>query len=277
MLFRSVAVLAFPVSDDAGSTQTDKTKITTNIPDINPEDIFRHDLPNLIQIPFAEGKNFYINLEFERDFIARSISYEIRPQGKATTSATNIPSAPSETFVGTGYRILPDIGQLEVSDDGINYSFVCDLKPIYRAHENWRQKTISFSTVKGKYYRLNLHNWWDAEMRNKNLQLGRVVISSAAKSDQWEEKAGLFSEYIEPVINTQYKKQEVIDSKKIINLTEKTDDDGLLRWDVPKGKWQIMRFAYVPTGGSTKHGRKNLMGRECDKMSKKAEIGRAHV
>ena len=31
-----------------------------------------------------------------------------------------------------------------------------------------------------------------------------------------------------------------------------------------------MRFAYVPTGGSTKHGRKNLMGRECDKMSKKA-------
>ena len=29
----------------------------------------------------------------------------------------------------------------------------------------------------------------------------------------------------------------------------------------------VMRFAYVPTGASIKHGRRNLMGRECDKLS----------
>lgn len=45
------------------------------------------------------------------------------------------------------------------------------------------------------------------------------------------------------------------------------DKDGILRWEVPEGDWMVMRFAYVPTGASIKHGRRNLMGRECDKLS----------
>lgn len=44
----------------------------------------------------------------------------------------------------------------------------------------------------------------------------------------------------------------------------------MLCWNAPKGKWLIMRFAQVPTGGSIKHGRKNLLGLECDKMSVQA-------
>jgi hypothetical protein len=46
--------------------------------------------------------------------------------------------------------------------------------------------------------------------------------------------------------------------------------DGTLKWEVPAGRWMVMRFAYVPTGSNTKHGRKNLMGRECDKLSVEA-------
>ena len=37
------------------------------------------------------------------------------------------------------------LGQLEVSEDGINYQKVCDLKPVYSAASgNWNQKTVSF-------------------------------------------------------------------------------------------------------------------------------------
>lgn len=268
--YKDVAVLAFPVQRETGTSRTRKIKLSSNLKGIDVENIFNPAPKALTLIPVTKSGNVYINIEFANTFTARSISYEVRPQGKATTSATNIPGPPAATFVGTGYRILPDLGQLEVSEDGVNYKAVCNLKPIYRAHENWRQKTISFSAVKGRYYRLNLHDWWDDLMPNPNLQLGAVVLSSSAKLDQWEEKAGLYAEYIENDQTPDYSKTEAISSKDILNLTDKMDENGILRWDAPEGRWMVMRFAYVPTGGSIKHGRSNLMGRECDKLSAKA-------
>lgn len=268
--YKDVAVLAFPVPKGTGTSRTKKIKVSSNIPGIDLSNLLQPNPKSLVQIPIVENGHVYINLEFPDSFTARSISYEVRPQGKATTSATNIPGPPADTFVGTGYRILPDLGELEVSDDGVNYRTVCTLKPIYRAHESWRQKTISFNAAKGKYYRLNLHDWWDAEMRNPTLQIGALLLSSSAKLDQWEEKAGLYAEYIEHDRTPDYSGTEIIDSRSILNLTDKMDENSILRWDVPEGQWQVMRFAYVPTGGSTKHGRANLMGRECDKLSAKA-------
>ena len=265
--YKDVIVLAFPVPDDTKTSLTEKTRLSSNVSDINVDNIFDPNFGSLTRIPVNKNGSTYINIEFPEDFTARSISYEVRPQGKATTSATNIPGPPSDTFVGTGYRVLPDLGQLEVSSDGVNYVKVCDLKPIYRAHESWNQKTISFDAAKGKYYRLNLHDWWDTDMINPILQIGAVKLHSLAKLDQWEEKAGLFSEYIEKDRTPRYLKSEVINSDKVIDLTDKMDNNGVLRWQVPSGKWMVMRFAYVPTGASTKHGRSNLMGKECDKLS----------
>ena len=48
------------------------------------------------------------------------------------------------------------------------------------------------------------------------------------------------------------------------------DSEGKLEWGVPAGEWVIMRFAHEPTGGPLRHGRANLMGLECDKMSVEA-------
>lgn len=271
--YKDVAVLAFPVEQQTVASQTaDKMKLSSNIPGMPADDLFKTGV-DFTQISVQEAKekgNVYVNIEFEEDFTARSITYEVRPKGLATTSATNIPGPPQDTFVGTGYYLLPDLGQLEVSADGVHYSKVCDLKPIYRAHESWCQKTISFSAAKGKYFRLNFHDWWHEKMPRPDLSIRAVKLGASAKLDQWEEKAGLYSEYMEEDRTPDYSKTEVIDSKRILNLTDKMDRNGVLRWDVPEGNWMIMRFAYVPTGGRTKHGRTNLMGLECDKLSSKA-------
>lgn len=268
---KDVAVLAFPIPMESSSTLTHPFKVSSNLEKLDLENIFDPQSNKLTLIPTnKKGESVYINLEFEEEFIARNISYEVRPRGKATTSATNVPGPPQETFVGTGYRVLPDLGQLEVSNDGVNYQFVCDLKPIYRAHENWKQKTISFPSVKGKYFRLNLHDWWEDEDVHPNTQLGSVVLSSSAKVDQWEEKAAFYSEYIEQDHTPEYGKAEVIDLSSVLDITDKLDEEGYIHWDVPKGNWKIMRFSYVLTGGMSKHGRKNLLGRECDKLSAEA-------
>lgn len=270
--YKDVAVLAFPASNWGGvSSSNQLVTFSSNIDGLDLKSAFDPASNKLIKIPnHATGKSVFFNLKFDESFTARSITYEARPKGKATTSATNVPAPPQETFVGTGYRILPDLGQLEVSDDGIHYTKVCDLKPIYRAHESWQQKTIAFPTVQGKYFRLNLHDWWEMEDQSPDMQIGKIVLNSAAKVDQWEEKAGYFSEYIELDKTSFYQSAETIDPEKILNISEKMSADGTLNWDVPPGRWMVMRFAYVPTGGMSKHGRKNLLGLECDKLSRHA-------
>lgn len=266
--YRDVAVLAFPFQEELGDDSNRlRPALTTNIPnqDANAYFLKTKRLPS---IPEQEpGQSVLITLDFGQDFTARSITYETRPRGKATTSATNVPAPPSDTFVGTGYRVLPDLGQLEVSADGKNYTPVCDLKPVYRAHSSWKQKTISFPAVTGRYFRLRLHDWFEADEKTKSLHIGNIVLSARACVDQWEEKAALYSEYIDGDRTPDYVKKEIIDSELMVDVTELTDSFGVLRWKAPAGKWIVMRFAHIPTGSKTKHGRKNLTGLECDKLS----------
>lgn len=105
----------------------------------------------------------------------------------------NVPGKPTESFTAQGFIEQPELGQLEVSDDGLHYRKVCDLKPVYQAASgNWDQKTISFPVVEGRYFRLNLHDWCHPNDKRPQMFLGNILLSSQAKVDQWEEKAGLY-------------------------------------------------------------------------------------
>ncbi len=271
--YKDIAVLAFPVGESDEDFSCRKICVSTNAGEIK----------DLTRILGEEGAvavlqkeaslrhgNIYVNLDFDRPFTARAVSYEMKPRGKATTSATNVPGPPSDTFVGTGFFELPSPGSLEASDDGVNYRKVCDLRPIYTAHGGINVKTIAFDAETAACYRLNLHDWWHDSISNTALQLGRVVLHSSARVDQWEEKVGLHAEYIEPCRQPGYVAGEVIASRDIVNLTDRMDTIGMLRWEVPAGRWKIMRFYAVPTGKKIKHGRRNLMGLECDKLSRQA-------
>lgn len=272
-IVRDVAVAAFPVP--AGDWQTNLNqlpKISCTTPQLNAAALFSPADSKLINIPAQQsGAAVYINLEFANLFTARSITYRVRPRGKSATGAMNMPGPPAENFYGYGYVKQPDLGQLEVSDDGITYSKVCDLKPMYES-PTWNQKTISFPAVSGKYFRLNLHDWNNPKDSGQDLPLGNVVLSAQAKMDQWEEKAALNSEYITTDETPDYPVSAIIDPEKIIDLTASFSNKGILEWDVPEGQWVIMRFFRVPIGVNTKHGRPNLTGPESDKLSSAATI-----
>lgn len=59
-------------------------------------------------------------------------------------------------------------------------------------------------------------------------------------------------------------KDEIVDLRK--HLTE----EGKLTWDVPPGKWIILRLGHTPTGATNRPAVTKGAGLECDKMSKKA-------
>ncbi len=271
-IINDVAVIAFPVP--AGNWETSLNlfpKVSSNITQLNANAIIFPTDNKLINIPSQQpGNSVFINLAFNNSFTARSISYRVRPRGKSRTGAMNMPGPSSDDFYGYGYVKQPDLGQLEVSDDGITYTKVCDLKPMYES-PTWNQKTISFPAVKGKYFRLNLHDWNNTKDAGQELQFGNVIVSSQAKMDQWEEKAALNSEYIDKEKTPDYADSAIINPKQIIDLTAKMSN-GKLDWDVPAGRWVIMRFIRVSIGVNIKHGRPNLMGLESDKLSSTATI-----
>ncbi len=267
--YRDVAVLAVPVSE-RGMVSSDRLRpqVTGDLPGADAARVLEAGLVRIAARP--RGERVKITLDFGRPVTVRGITYRVGSRGKATTSATNVPGPPSETFVGTGYRRLPDIGVLEVSSDGVHYAPVRNLEPIYTDHSSWRRKTLSFPAAEGRWFRLNLGDWYEEEEANPDLRLGEVTLWEQAMVDCWEEKAALISEYVEGDRTPRYAPHEAVPAAAVTDLTDRMDAQGVLRWDVPAGRWVVMRFGHLSTGGRTKHGRRNLMGLECDKMSAEA-------
>ncbi|MBR6867753.1 MAG: glycosyl hydrolase family 2 [Prevotella sp.] len=209
--------------------------------------------------------------DFDKPFTARSISYMAKAQGKARTSSMQVPPFAPQTemtkgettmwnFFGCGYRELPNIGLLEVSDDGTHYRPVCELRPRYQNLGGVKQQTIAFPTTRGRYFRIT--------MTNRTVTLDNVVISARACVDGWEAKASLVSDYIDSETTPYYNIEEMVQATDIVDLTDRMAPDGTLAMpEDMKGDWLVMRFVAVTTGGHTKHGRKEALGLECDKLS----------
>lgn len=225
----------------------------------------------LLNIVPTGRRDSVLVFDFGKPFTARSISYEAKTQGKARTSSMQVPPFAPRTemtkgestkwnFFGCGYREFPNIGRLEISDDGTHYRPVCELRPRYKNLGGVKQQTIAFPTTRGRYYRITL--------TDRTIPLDNVVISARACVDGWEAKASLVSDFIDGETTPYYNIEEMVQANDIVDLTDRMAPDGTLAMpEDMKGDWLVMRFVSVTTGGHTKHGRKEALGLECDKLS----------
>lgn len=244
--FSDIAVLAIPADNHRSVTILSDSTIRSSSPS------------DTIIIDYDCGENF----------TARSLTYTLNGRAKAKTLAMNYPGKPGEEFYGCLYRTLPSPGTLEVSDDGINYRTVAAIEPRYRNHGGVKFKTISFPAVTGRYYRIKLHDWGSGHKDDNRISIENVTLHQDALNHGWETKAALVSEYVDDDLTPAYSKDEIITRDRIINLTSCMGKDGKLKSSpLPPGKWNIIRFYAVSTGARTKHGRKEALGLECDKLS----------
>ena len=59
-----------------------------------------------------------------------------------------------------------------------------------------------------------------------------------------------------------------IDRSRIVNLSAQMDKDGHFTWDVPPGRWTLMRIGHTATGASNAPAPTSGCGLECDKLDK---------
>ncbi len=131
-----------------------------------------------------------------------------------------------------------------------------------------KDETIAkFGTVTGRVFRLNITDAYDPHSPDKprNVQLidlrilgadgKQIAIQRAAKPiRQFRIKAG-YDEFGgnapdgSPLLddNPAEPGEPAAQTNQVVDLTGKIDADGKLTWEVPAGRWEILRFGYTPS------------------------------
>ena len=200
----------------------------------------------------------------------RHITARYDAKGKGRNGAMQGPMETTDGFSGYGFTPLPDVGVLQVSDDSITWRDVVRLAPMYRSQGGYFVRTNAFPATPGKGWRVKYPDGsCSYEGQSGGAGIKEWHVGSAAKIDRWEERAALQSDFSEGDDTPHYEENEIISLHTIINLTDSICAD-TLRCTLPPGQWTILRLAAVPTGAKSKHGRPNLLGYECDKLSMEA-------
>jgi hypothetical protein len=129
---------------------------------------------------------------------------------------------------------------------------------MYRSQGGYFVRTNAFPATEGRYWRIRSTS---GRLQGKNYtgdtRLKEWHVGSAPKLDRWEERAALQSDFAEGELTPAYDTDEIINPIDINKVK------------VGQRVRQI-RLAAVLTGAKSKHGRQNLLGYECDKLSEEA-------
>ncbi len=156
-------------------------------------------------------------------------------------------------------RNVPKVGEWQVSDDGENFRTV----QAFRAEKKGVLEFV-FSAVTGRHFRLMIQETWEPSGRfEPAAQVAELALLDA------EQKPLKFTRCNPPVARLMQKAayyQDMNDSsitdplpftpgtedvaaKDVLDLTDKLDAAGMLHWEAPEGRWQIMRFGGTFSGG----------------------------
>ena len=233
-------------------------KISTELPAITGPEGYVRDIA-VLAVPYrGDGRMRHVTARY----VAR---------GKGRNGAMQGPGIVGDdgSFSGYGFKALPDVGTLQVSDDSVTWRDVVTLKPMYRSQGVYPVRTNAFAATAGRFWRIK-HN--DGTIDYQGQASGDIRewhIGGEALLDRWEERAALQSEFAEGGSTPDFSPEEVIGTNEVIDLTDGIKDNRL-QWEAPEGEWTILRLAAVLTGAKSKHGRDNLLGYECDKLSAEA-------
>jgi hypothetical protein len=245
------AVIAFRTPPDEMLMEELKPKVTTSGGDIDPTPLMDDILATNATV--AAG----------RDGIAW-IQYEF-PHPVKTKAVTLIVSGRGVPF-----------GEIQASDDGKSYRTIVELPGAvqYRAGG---LKTYAFPEATTRFIRVTMTGaapgpdaviYQTAPKPSRQYQISEFIVHTGARVDRWEEKAGFNFLYEYQVAPTPTVPAEsAIRPIDVIDLTSKMDKTGKLSWDMPPGRWTILRMGYSLVGSRNRAGTAPGLGLETDKLN----------
>ena len=218
------------------------------------------NLNKTVALPFPEDdKPAWIQFKFAQPFRTRAFSIAILREGDDA-----IPK-----------------GEVQASEDGTNFFTLVTLPG--PAHEGAPLRTFSFPETTARFYRVLLtpppHPTPSPAtdipaMRGpappKEFRIAEMEFHSGARVHRWEEKAGFGTMFeYDSVPTPAVPPAAAIPSASVVDLTSLMAKDGSLEWDVPAGKWVILRLGFSLTGATIHPAPPDETGYEVDKLSHK--------
>ncbi|MDR2814264.1 MAG: DNA-binding protein [Prevotellaceae bacterium] len=249
--YRDIAVYAFPAPEGAEfSTAATAPKVTSSLPNVNPQFLVEKDGKG----EFRSSDSSWILYEFEKPFTCRTIIVGIQ---------------------GNSYQAQRLM--VETSDNGVDFSPLVRLQPPRHGWQNTDEDvTHSIPAATARYFRFVFNKSGaepggedlDAAKWKPNLKLKRLELLGEASINQHEGKSARVWRVSRRTTPEQAPDSVCIPLSSIINLTSKLKN-GRLAWNVPAGRWTILRMGHTSTGHTNATGGAGA-GLECDKFNKKA-------
>ncbi len=167
-----------------------------------------------------------------------------------------------------------DSRKLEVSDDGINFRFICIIPP-----GAVLQQTITIPATTSKYFRVTVKNPpppvnfgaafglgdMGATKDPGGTEIAEIVLHTADRINMFEEK-----DAFAPVGDLDKKitttADDFVNTSDIIDVTSKLSANGILNWTAPAGEWKVVRFGYSLLGINNHPASPEATGLEVDKL-----------
>ncbi len=157
----------------------------------------------------------------------------------------------------------PKRGEFQVSEDGERFTtvgkfLVADKGPIL----------LQFAAVTGRYFRLVLQEAFAGDKFDPAVGIAELALLDSAGHlldfgkinppvSRLEFKAGYHQDTTDWTVNDPLPFKpgdEDVAAGNVIELTQRLEKDGTLRWDVPEGIWQVLRFGCTLNGGHVSFG-----------------------
>lgn len=247
------AVVAYRTPPDEARASDLKPTVTTSAGAVDGAPLLDDDLNTVLTIPAPQGGGpAWIQFEFAQPFKARAVS-----------------------LAGRGG--IP-VGRVAASDDGARFRTLVVL-PGAQLYRGGLVRTFALPETTAKFYRIEMTGapLRPAEVMSqaqsqpaREYVLMEATLYGGARVHRWEEKAGFsFLFEYESVPTPVTPADSAVKSDDVIDLTSKMKADGTLAWEVPPGRWTVMRFGYSLTGAKNRPAVPAGLGYEVDKLSRK--------
>ncbi len=246
--YRDIAVLAFPRPAAEGARMADRSPQFSYGKERRDFDgaklVDGHPDTVCLIPPAANGQSQYLNIDFPEPFTAQCLTVALDPWNSELS------------------------GTLEISEDGEHYQVVRPLKL------HWPVSSVNFPSVTSRHYRISMIGPgedvdWLFRVFEKGFPLGEVELHSSLRIEDIPGKAAYIRQEVfsgEPALMPEM----LVRAGQILDLTNKMDQEGRLSWDVPAGKWTVLRIGHSSTGKMNHPAPEESLGLECDKLSKTA-------
>ena len=259
--YQDISVMAYRIPENDLSMEELQPKITSSGGKFSLKQLSDGDLVTSSELQYKKpGEYSWIQFEFQQPTTIQSLTIAAGSGGRRF-----------------GARVSGEDNQtLEVSSDGSSFKKVLNI-----SGGSATEKTLAFNPVTGKYFRVNIKTPEPSSGPDifAMMGLGRsrqpaatgtaimeLVLNTGARVNRFEDKAGFATATDLETVPTP-EVANAISKENLIDVTAMMAEDGTLNWEVPEGKWNVIRLGFSLTGRQNHPASPEATGFEVDKLN----------